>query len=466
MQSSPRNPDVELRLSLFAELAESALAQARAAGADQAEVSLSEGRSLAVGVRLGELERFESGTSVDFSITVYLRGRTGSASSNDLSRESLAACIARALDIARATEPDPAAGLPDPEDLARDWPELDLWHPWALEPEEAIAIARRCEQAGLSQGGIRNSEGAQLDSAEVFGVHANTHGFLAPFRGTQHSLACSLLAGEGERMQRDAHYTAARRPEDLEDAESVGRRAAERALQRVGARPIPTGRHPVLFDAEVAASLIAHLVHAASGAALYKKASFLVGALDRALFPGWLSLVERPHRRRGAASAAFDAEGVATREQPLIENGRLVRYLLSSYTARKLGMRTTGNAGGVFNLELVGGQGDRESLMRSMGRGLLVTELMGQGVNLVTGDYSRGAAGFWVEGRRDRISGRGGHGRGPPAGDLRGRGGGRGGSRPSRQHPGRESVGRRDDHRRSRLRPGTSVALRGHRGRS
>lgn len=396
-QSSRTMFESEPRLSLFAELAEFALARARRAGADQAEVAISEGRELAVGLRLGALERCESGTSVELSLTVYRQGRSGSASSNDLSRDTIEQCIARALEIAQETEADPAAGLPDPEDLARDWPDLDLWHPWPIEPEEAIEIARRCEEAGLARSGIRNSEGARLESGQLFGVLANTHGFLAPWRSTHHSLACSLLAGEGESMQRDGHYTAARCAADLEDAESVGIRAAERALARLGARPVPTGRHPVLFDAEVAGSLIGHLLHAASGTAIYRKASFLTGALGRPLFPAWLSLVERPHLRRGAASAAFDAEGVATREQPLIEEGRLVRYVLSSYSARKLGMRTTGNAGGVFNLELVGGQGDREALVRAMGRGLLVTELMGQGVNPVTGDYSRGAAGFWIE---------------------------------------------------------------------
>lgn len=396
-QSSRALLEAEPRLALFAELAEFALARALAAGADQVEVTISEGRELAVGVRQGALERFEAGTSVDFALTVYVDQRSGHTSSNDLSPASLEECVQRALAIARVSEPDPAAGLPDPQDLARDWPELDLWHPWPLEAEQAIAIARRCEEAGLAAGGICNSEGAALESSEALGIIANSHGLLAPWRRTDHSLSCVLLAGKGERMQRDGHYTAARSPEDLEDAESVGRKAAARALARVGARPTATGRFPVLFDAEVAASLIRHLLQAASGSALYRRASFLVDALGRRLFPEWLSLVERPHLLRGAASAGFDAEGVATREQPLVENGRLVRYLLSSYTARKLGMRTTGNAGGVFNLELIGGQEDRERLMRAMGRGLLVTELMGPGVNLVTGDYSRGAAGFWVE---------------------------------------------------------------------
>ncbi len=396
-QSSRTLLEAEPRLAKFAEMAEFVLTRARAAGADQAAVTLLESRQLAVGVRLGELERFESGVSLDMGLTVYVGQRSGSASSNDLSRASLAECIQRAIEIARVSEPDPAAGLADPEDLARDWPELDLWHPWALEPEEAIAIALRCEQAGLTHPGIRNSEGAALESGEVVGVHANTHGLIAPWRRTDHSLGCSLLAGDGGRMQRDAYFSAASCPADLEQAEAIGQRAAERTLMRRGARPTATGEYPVLFDREVADSLIGHLLQAVSGGALYRKATFLLDSLGRTLFPSWLSLIERPHLPRGAASSGFDAEGVATREQPLVENGRLVRYLLSTYSARKLGMRTTGNAGGVFNLELVGGEGDRERLMRAMRRGLLVTELMGQGVNPVTGDYSRGAAGFWIE---------------------------------------------------------------------
>lgn len=396
-QSSRALLEAEPRLAAFAELAEFALRRARAAGVDQAAVELLERRELSLVVRLGELECFEAGVSVSLGLTVFLDQRSGAAASNDLSRASLEECIQRAIEIARVSEPDPAAGLADPEDLVREWPELDLWHPWALEPDEAIAIALRCEQEGLNHPGIRNSEGAQLESGEVVGVYANTHGLIAPSRRTYHSLGCSLIAGDGERMQRDAHVTVARCPADLEQAETVGRRAAERTLMRRGARPSATGEYPVLFDREVADSLIGHLLQAVSGDALYRKATFLPDSLGRMLFPPWLSLIERPHIPRGVASSGFDAEGVATREQPLIENGRLVRYLLDTYSARKLGMRTTGNAGGVYNLELVGGEGDRESLMRTMRRGLLVTELMGRGVNPVTGDYSQGAAGFWIE---------------------------------------------------------------------
>ena len=394
--------DSAARLDALEGIAGQLLERARRAGADQAEVSCSEDTGLEVNVRMGAVETVEATRDRGIAVTVYFGKRKGSASTADLREDSLAATVEQACAIARHTEDDPAAGLADPELMATrpasGWPDYDAWHPWALDAERAIDLALACEQAGRdSDARIANSDGASASTGTSLGVYANSHGFRGRERGTRHSLACALIAGKGDAMQRDGWYATALAPEDLDSAASIGREAARRTLARLQPRQLPTGAVPVLFAAEVARSLVGHFVGAVSGGALYRRASFLLDAAGTRVFPDWFGIDEDPFLHRGFRSAAFDAEGVATRASALVADGVLQRYVLGSYSARKLGLATTANAGGAHNLVVKPNAGDLGVLLRSMGRGLYVTELMGQGVNAVTGDYSRGAAGFWVE---------------------------------------------------------------------
>jgi len=374
------------------------LERCRAAGASQAEVSCSEERGLNVNVRMGSVETVESTRDRGISVTVYFGQRKGSASTADLREESLQATVDQACAIARFTEDDPAAGLADAGLMATDLREFDGWHPWALDADRAVDLALACESAGRdTDARIANSDGASVGSGESLSVYANSHGFVGHDRSTQHSIGCALIAGQGADMQRDGWYSLALAESDLESPAAIGRHAAQRALARLAPRQLATGEYPVLFASEMARSLIGHLLGAVSGGALYRRASFLVDSAGTQLFPDWFSIHERPFLPRGLRSAAFDAEGVATRESALVEAGVLQRYVLGSYSARKLGLQTTANAGGVHNLEVAANAGDLDAMLRDMGRGLLITELMGQGVNNITGDYSRGAAGFWIE---------------------------------------------------------------------
>lgn len=386
------------RLDALEGLSQRLLDRARASGATQAEVSCSEDRGLNVNVRMGAVETVESTRDRSIGVTVYFGQRKGSASTADLREESLDATVAQACAIARYTEHDEAAGLAEAALMATDFPDLDAWHPWALEADHAVDLALACEAAGREfDPRIANSDGASVGSGESISVYANSHGFFGRDRSTQHSLGCALIAGVGEDMQRDGWYSSALARDDLETPVAIGRHAAERTLARMAPRSVPTGEYPVLFAAEVARSLIGHLLGAVSGGALYRRASFLLDHAGKRIFPDWFSIEEHPLLRRGLRSAAFDAEGVATREEPLVRGGVLQRYVLGSYSARKLGLQTTANAGGVHNLKVAANAGGFEELVTGMPRGLLVTELMGQGVNAVTGDYSRGAAGFWIE---------------------------------------------------------------------
>ena len=396
--TAPFHADSEARLDALAVLSQRLLEAARAAGADQAEVSCSEDAGLNVNVRMGEVETVESTRDRGIAVTVYFGGRKGSASTADLREESLAATVDQACAIARHTEHDPAAGLADAGLMATDLREFDSWHPWAVEADQAIDLALACEQAGRDfDPRLENSDGASVGSGSSLSVYANSHGFVGRERSTQHSLGCALIAGRGADMQRDGWYTIALSADELEAAATVGRKAAERAVSRLSPRQVPTGEYPVLFSAEVARSLIGHLLGAVSGGALYRRASFLVDSVGQALFPEWFAIDERPFLPRGFRSASFDAEGVATRDSSLVARGVLQRYILGSYSARRLGLQTTANAGGVHNLQVAANAGDLDAMLAGMGRGLLVTELMGQGVNTITGDYSRGAAGFWIE---------------------------------------------------------------------
>jgi PmbA protein len=404
-QALAKNTDASLeRIAELSTLAEDLLRRARVRGVDQCALSLSESRGFNVAVRMGEVETVEYMRDRGLSLTVYFGGsesgvRKASASTADLSPSGLEATLDQACAIARYTEADPMAGLADAARMAPRVEDFDRWHPWALEPDAAVALGIACETAGRdADPRISNSEGASINTGESISVYANSHGFIGGERSTSHSISCSLIAGQGEAMQRDDWYTAALAASGLESPEQVGLRAAERTLSRLDPRHAPTGSFPVLFSAEMARSLIGHLLGAVAGGAQYREASFLLGAVGERIFPDWFALRERPHLQRGFRSSSFDAEGVATVESNLVTGGTLQRYLLDSYSARKLGLATTGNAGGVANLDASLGQDDLPALLRGMGRGLYVTGLMGQGINPVTGDYSRGASGFWIEG--------------------------------------------------------------------
>jgi PmbA protein len=379
------------------------LDRAKAMGASQAEVNCTEDRGFNVGVRMGEVETVESNIDRGISVTVYFGQRKGSASTADLREDSLEATVAQACAIARHTEDDDAAGLADADRMARPgadgrWPDFDLWHPWTIDPDRALDLAMTSETAGREMDArISNSDGASVSTGESIGVYANSHGFVGAERDTLHSISCSLIAGQGDGMQAQYWYSMAVCADDLEAPEAIGRRAAERTVARLQPRSLPTAKMPVLFHAEVAHSLIGHLISAVSGGALYRRASFLLDSVGTRVLPPWCAMIERPFRSRGLRSTAYDAEGVATAETPLVEDGVLQRYVLGSYSARKLGLRSTGNSGGVFNLDVAANAGGLQDLIRGMGDGLLVTDLMGQGVNPITGDYSRGAAGFKIE---------------------------------------------------------------------
>lgn len=375
-----------------------ALEEAKKLGASDAEVGVSVDTGLSVTARLGEVETLEYHRDRGMGVTVYRGRRKGAASTADLSPKAIRETVAKAFSIAGFTAEDEFAGLPDPDTIARDIPDLDLSHPWNIEADAARDLAVACEAAALAvDKRIANSEGATLSSHRGLRVFGNTLGFLAGYPSTLHSLSCVVVAQENGDMQRDYWYSTVRDWRELEDGESIGKKAAERALRRLNARKLATTSAPVLFVPELARGLIGHFLSAVRGGSQYRRASFLLDAAGQQVFPFWMQISERPHIKKGLGSAPFDSEGVATRDRELVQDGVLTGYILSTYSARKLGLKTTGNAGGVHNLLVKPGEDDFAALLRRMGRGLVVTELMGQGVNGVTGDYSRGAAGFWVE---------------------------------------------------------------------
>ncbi len=383
-------------------LAHAALERARRAGASACDCEVSEGYGLSVTVRKARPDTIEHNRDRSIGVTVYFgerpRVRRGHASTSDFSPAALEQTVDAAAAIARHTAEDDCAGLPEAELLARKQPDLDLYHPWDVSTEEAVEIAKRCEAAAFAVSKkIRNSEGATVSAQQTQFAFANSLGFTGGFAGSRHWLSCAVIAEDKGLMQRDDWYSASRVPAHIADPRALGRYAGQRAAARLGARKIATGQAPVLFEAPVAAGLVGNFVSAVSGGNLYRKTSFLLDSLGKTVFSPLVSIEERPFENQGMASSPFDEEGVATRERPIVRDGVVEGYFLGTYAARKLGMKSTGSAGGHHNLVIRSEGPDFAGMLRTMKRGLLVTELLGQGVNMVTGDYSRGAAGYWVE---------------------------------------------------------------------
>lgn len=377
---------------------EQIVAEAKRQGATACEVAVSVDQGLSTSVRQREVETVEFNRDQGFGITLYVGQRKGSASTSASGPDAIRETVAAALAIAKHTSEDESSGLADAALMAKEQPDFDLFHPWNITPEEAIERALICEAAAFDANPlIKNADGTTLNVHQGCRVYGNSHGFIGGYASTRHSLSCVMIAEKDGQMQRDYWYDVNRQGELLMDAKLIGQKAAERAASRLGARPVPTCEVPVLFSAELAGGLFGSFLGAISGGNLYRKSSFLEGAIGQRLFPEWMTIDERPHLMRAMGSSAFDGDGLATYAKPFVENGDLVSYILSTYSGRKLGLPSTANAGGVHNLFVSHGTEDQAALIRRMGRGLLVTELMGSGLNMVTGDYSRGAAGFWVE---------------------------------------------------------------------
>ena len=392
-------PRFTYSLAELQQMSESVLQLAKTAGASAAEAEVSLGFGQNVSVRMNETETIEYNRDKGVSVTVYFGQQKGHASTSDLSPQALQDTVAAACNIARYTAQDEFCGLADAALMAKDIPDLDLHHPWDLTVDQAIKLAQECESVARSvDSRITNSEGASVSTYEGMFAYANSNGFNGGYASSRHGLSCSVIADDGDdNMQRDYWYSSARAPGDLESAAYVGRLAGERTVKRLNSRRIKTAQVPVMFDASLSSGLISHLISAISGGSLYRKSSFLLDSLGKQVMSPFITIEEKPHLLRGLASSPFDNEGVATRPRTLVKNGVLQGYMLSSYSARKLGMVSTGNAGGNHNLIVNHSDLDFNAMLKTMGTGLLVTELLGHGINMVTGDYSRGAAGFWVE---------------------------------------------------------------------
>lgn len=374
------------------------LQQAKKKGATQAEAGLSISQGLSVSARMREVETIEMQQDNGLGITVYFGQHKGTASTSNLDPAALQATIDAACNIAKYTSEDSYSGLADADLMATEFPDLDLFHPWQVDSEQAMKIALECESAALDfDGKIVNSEGASVDTGQSLSVYGNSHGFLAAQARTRHSISCSVVAEHNGSMQRDYWYDVSRLAGQLDSAKDIGIKTAERTLRRLDAQKLKTQTAPILFSAEMARGLIGHVLSAIKGSAQYRKSSFLLGKANELILPEWLSIHENPYLMQGLSSAAYDSEGVATTEKDIVTNGRLNTYLLSSYSARKLNLNTTGHAGGVKNISVTHGDKNLKQMLSTLDKGLYVTELMGQGVNLTTGDYSRGATGFWVE---------------------------------------------------------------------
>ena len=391
-------PRFSYSLAQLQEMSADVLRRAKDAGATAAEAEISLGFGQNVSVRMGETETIEYNRDKGVSVTVYFGQQKGHASTSDLSPQAIQDTVSAACNIARYTAKDEFCGLADADLMAQDIPDLDLYHPWALSVDDAISLAKECEASAREVDvRITNSEGASVSTYEGMFAYANSHGFNGGYATSRQGMSCSVIAEEADSMQRDYWYTTARSAKDLDSANAVGRLAGERTVRRLGSKRIKTAQVPVLFEASLASGLISHLISAISGGNLYRKSTFLLDSLGKQVMSSHITIEEQPHMLKGLASSPFDNEGVATKPRTLIKEGVLNGYMLSSYSARKLGMQSTGNAGGNHNLIISHGDLGLNGLLKMMGTGLLVTELLGHGINMVTGDYSRGAAGFWVE---------------------------------------------------------------------
>ncbi|VAW88785.1 TldE protein, part of TldE/TldD proteolytic complex [hydrothermal vent metagenome] len=385
--------DVDLK-DVVAQLLE----ESRKQGATAAEADVSVVTGLSVNVRMGDVETIEYNKDRGVGLTVYIGDRSGSASTSDFSARAIKETVTAACGIAKYTQEDEYSGLAEAELMAYDYPDLDLHHHWDVSPEKAIELGMACESAAREEDTrITNSEGASVSTHEGFRVYGNSHGFMGAYHSSRHGVSCAVIAQSGESMQRDYWYSTARNSDELDDVEEVGRVAAQRAVARLNARQLSTRQVPVIFSCDVSSSLVSSFLGAIRGDSLYRKSSFLLDSLGETVFPGFFSIREEPHLKGALGSAPFDGEGVRTQNRTYVQDGIVQSYILDGYSARKLGMQNTGNAGGVHNLIVKPGNNDLSAMMKEMGEGLVITELMGQGVNRVTGDYSRGATGFWVE---------------------------------------------------------------------
>ncbi len=382
----------------LANIAQTVMDEAKHQGASASEAAISRAQGLSVSVRMGDVETVERHRDKSLVVSVYFGQRTGSASTSDFNGAAIKDTVRAACSIAKYTAEDECNGLADPTLLATEFPDLDLYHPWALDVEQAIERALECESTARdADSRIKNSEGASVSTQESLEVYANSNGFISSVEASRHGGSCAVVGETENGMQRDYWYTSARDVKDLESAQVVGEKAAQRTLRRLDARQIKTCQAPVVYEAPIASSVLSHFIGAIRGGSLYRKASFLVDHLGKQIFPEWVRIHEQPLLPKAMGSAAFDNEGVVTLTRDIVKQGVLQGYVLDSYSGRKLGMQTTGNAGGVHNLTIKAGSKDLDQLCKHMNKGLLVTELIGFGVNTLTGDYSRGAAGFWVE---------------------------------------------------------------------
>jgi PmbA protein len=398
IRTQHNNSEVHKSTPELTRLMDNVLELAKKEGATDAMVAVNNDRGFSVDVHMGDVETIAFSEDKGIVLTVFIGHRKGGASSTDTSPEALKAMVKAACDIARVSAEDPCFGLADKELMTQVYPDLDLFHPWNINPDQAIELALKCENHALSlDKRITNSDGVHVSSYESHHGFANTHGGSGFIHSTRHSLSCSLVAAEGEKMQRDYDYTTVRHAKDLVDPQQIAQNAVDRALSRLGAKQIKTQSTPVIFSSRVSSGLFGSFINAISGSNLYRKNSFLLNSLGQQVFPEFIQIYEQPHLLGALGSSPFDGEGVPTRPNLIVEQGRIMNYVLGSYSARKLGLKTTANSDGVHNLTINPNAKGLADLLEKMGTGLLITELMGQGVNGITGDYSRGASGYWVE---------------------------------------------------------------------